>query len=613
MPIRVQCDGCQTVLNVQDQAAGKVIKCRQCGGRVKVPMASEGAPTRPRAAKPARKVEDPDDLFGDIDLRQAEDTKKRVCPGCTAPVGNEDIECPKCGVNIATGVLSERQRIKRERKGPPPAEFYSGVWGNSWKFLKKHWQFGVQTAVVWALCLSMATTCAFSLMYYHRTRSLALYEMAQKDTANITIAGNRLYINVPKEKGSKVEFDGTYYQKPHVMWAPHIQPWREPPALFWMGMTLVFQLGFGGWFWTLATTITNTTMAGEKRVKRFQFDFFANLTMGVRFYAWPTVLTLPLMVIPAGLVPFNPMAAGILYGVISLLPVLVLPAAVVHMSQNYSYRAWLIYWMLKDFGRTLGASLYVFGMMLVLVLLIPGAVAGAIGAMQSRVVTWLMTQESGALEWMKSNLADMGEGNLRFLFYQMPLVFSSSFLFFGIICGLIAFPAVFMMRVIGLYGVYFRADLSIVNEFPDLEAATFGPRYLAFLVDSIILTLLSGVGMFIGSMFGFLFGFYGWSIANQAGQGIGGLASLILFGMYFSLGESGAARATLGKWSLGLIVLRDDNLPQSRQQAFKRAAWSLLSQISLYIGFLICLFRPDRKALQDLMTKTKVVWQSEQT
>jgi uncharacterized RDD family membrane protein YckC len=269
--------------------------------------------------------------------------------------------------------------------------------------------------------------------------------------------------------------------------------------------------------------------------------------------------------------------------------------------------------MLKDFGRTLGASLYVFGMMLVLVLLIPGAVAGAIGAMQSRVVAWLLTQESGALEWLKSNLADMGEGNLRFLFYQMPLVFSSSFLFFGIICGLIAFPAVFMMRVIGLYGVYFRADLSIVNEFPDLEAATFGPRYLAFLVDSIILTLLSGVGMFIGSMFGFLFSFYGWSIANQAGQGIGAVASLILAGMYFSLGESGAARATLGKWSLGLIVLRDENLPQTRQAAFKRAFWSLLSLVSLYIGFIICLFRPDRKALQDIMTKTKVVWQSEQT
>ena len=134
MPIRVQCEGCQTVLNVQDQAAGKVIKCRQCGERVKVPMASGTAPAKARAPRPARKSQDPDDLFGDLDLRQAEDTKKKVCPGCTAPVEDGDIECPKCGVNIATGVLSERQRIKRERKGPPPAEFYRSVWGNSWKF-----------------------------------------------------------------------------------------------------------------------------------------------------------------------------------------------------------------------------------------------------------------------------------------------------------------------------------------------------------------------------------------------------------------------------------------------------------------------------------------------
>jgi hypothetical protein len=614
MPIRVQCEGCQTVLNVQDQAAGKVIKCRQCGERVKVPTASGTAPAKARAPKPARKSQDPDDLFGDLDLRQAEDTKKKVCPGCTAPVEDGDIECPKCGVNIATGVLSERQRIKRERKGPPPAEFYRSVWGNSWKFLKKHWQFGVQTAVVWSLCLSMATTCAFSLNYYVTSRSNQLMEMVQKDTANLTIAGNLLYITVPKEKGSKVEFDGTYYQRTTVISAPHIQPWKEPPALFWAGMTVVFQLGFGGWFWTLATTITNTTMAGEKRVKRFQFDFFANLTMGVRFYAWPTVLTLPLLLIPGGLSFANPMAAGISYAIITMLPILVLPAAVVHMAQKYSYRAWLLFWMLKDFGRTIAASLYVFGMMLVLVLLIPGAVAGGVAAMQNRVVSWLLTQQSVALDWMKSNIADMGEGNLRFLFYQMPLVFSSSFLTFGIICGLIAFPAVFMMRVIGLYGVYFRADLSIVNEFPDLEPATFGPRYLAFLVDLIIMTLLAGVGMFVGYyMFGSLFQFYGWSVADQAGLGVGAVASLILFGMYFSFGETGSARATLGKWSIGLIVLRDDNLPQSRQQAVKRAACSLLSLLTAFIGFLSCLYRPDRKALQDIMTKTKVVWQSEQT
>ncbi|MGV2335483.1 MAG UNVERIFIED_CONTAM: hypothetical protein LVR18_15685 [Planctomycetaceae bacterium] len=161
-------------------------------------------------------------------------------------------------------------------------------------------------------------------------------------------------------------------------------------------MTLAFQLGFGGWFWTLATTITNTTMAGEKRVKRFQFDFFANLTLGIRFYAWPTVLILPLLLIPGGVAFLNPVAAGIGAAVLLLFPVLVLPAAVVHMAQKYSYRAWLLTWMAQDFARTIGASLYVFGMMFGLVLLIPAAIAGGIAAAQGQVVGWLLSQEAGA-------------------------------------------------------------------------------------------------------------------------------------------------------------------------------------------------------------------------
>jgi len=623
MPIRVQCAGCQTVLNAPDAAAGKALKCRQCGGRVPVPAADGGsaAPARPRTRKPAAATAaddgggDGDDIFGGLDLRQMEDTKKKICPGCAAPVKDEDVECPKCGVTIATGVLSERQRIRKERRGPPPEEFYANVWGNAWKFLKKHWSFAVRTAVIWSVCLSMAATCAYSLNYYVTNRTKSLQEMANKDTQNIQLSadGNWLIITVPKEKGSKVEFDGTYYQRSAVLWAPHRMPWREPPSIFWIAMTLAFQLGFGGWFWTLATTITNTTMAGEKRVKRFQFDFFANLTLGIRFYAWPTVLILPLLLIPGGVAFLNPVAAGIGAAVLLLFPVLVLPAAVVHMAQKYSYRAWLLTWMAQDFARTIGASLYVFGMMFGLVLLIPAAIAGGIAAAQAQAVNWVLSQEAGALEWLKANVMDMGEGNLRFLMYQMPLTFSASFVFFGLICGIVAFPTVFMMRVIGLYGVYFRADLSIVNEFPDLEPAGFGPRYLAFLVDLIVMTLLAGAGMFVGSLFGLLFTFYGWAIADQAGLGVGALASLILFAMYFTLGESGAARATLGKWSIGLIVLRDDDRPMSRDQALKRFFCSIVSVLTLFIGFLTCAFRPDRRALHDKLNKSKVVWQPEQT
>ena len=90
------------------------------------------------------------------------------------------------------------------------------------------------------------------------------------------------------------------------------------------------------------------------------------------------------------------------------------------------------------------------------------------------------------------------------------------------------------------------------------------------------------------------------------------IASLLIIGFYFATGESGAARATLGKAAIGLMALREDNKPMSRQQAFGRAASAFVTYLTLYIGFLLCLFRADRKALHDLMSKSKVVWRGEE-
>ena len=170
-----------------------------------------------------------------------------------------------------------------------------------------------------------------------------------------------------------------------------------------------------------------------------------------------------------------------------------------------------------------------------------------------------------------------------------------------------------MMRVVGLYGVYFKPDLSLVNEFPDLEPAGFGPRFLAYMIDLIIVSLLGVVGGFVGTLFGLLFMYYGMDsmvfILEQVARAI---ASLLLAGFYFASMESGASRATLGKASIGLIVLRDDDKPMPRQQAFGRAASGFVTILTFYIGFLLCLFRADKKAMHDLMSKSKVVWRVEE-
>lgn len=633
MPIQVRCGECEATLNVPDKAAGKVVLCKGCGAKVRVPAAGAAAAAgatgdRPAAArpKPARRREaaeaapaaavSPEDLFGGLDLGRAEDVKRKVCPSCAAPVHVDDVECPKCGVTIATGTLSERQRKMRSRKGPPPEEFYGAVWGNAWKFLKAHWSFAVLTAVVWSTTLSMSFTCLFAHSWYIRTRTAELMESAAADQA-ISIEGNLLYIRIPEN--GKARYDDKLYTAAGttvVLPAPHIAAMRAPPAIFWMGMTIVFQLGFGGWAWMLAIKVAELTLSGGKKIKRFQTDFFANLTMGFRFYFWPVVLMLPVIWIGPVVAALtqNPVLGGGISAGIMLLPMLCfLPAAVIHMTQRYGYRAWLINWMARDFFKTIGPSLYIAAMMFFLVLLVPAGVAGAIIGTRNQFFPWLMQKESEVLAWMASNIVDMGDGSMRFLFYQMPLVFCTMFVVYGIICTLMAFPALFMMRVIGLYGVYFKPDLSLVNEFPDRAPAGFGPRFLAYLVDSIILALLQIPASLIGWASGLLFYFYGMDqYGAMLSQVVHALATLALAALYFASGESGQARATMGKWSLGLMVLREDDLPLTRKQAFGRAASAFVTALTLYIGFIMCAFRKDHRALHDLMSKSKVVWRGEE-
>jgi uncharacterized RDD family membrane protein YckC len=170
-----------------------------------------------------------------------------------------------------------------------------------------------------------------------------------------------------------------------------------------------------------------------------------------------------------------------------------------------------------------------------------------------------------------------------------------------------------MMRVIGLYGVYFRPDLCLVSEFADRTPAGFGPRFLAYLVDSIMMAILEIPAYFIGWCSGLLFYYYGMdATAEQLSRVVFGLATLGIWGFYFASGESGQARATMGKWSLGLMVLRDDDMPMTRKQAFGRAASAFVTALTLYIGFIMCAFRSDHKAMHDLMSKSKVVWRGEE-
>lgn len=636
MPIKVQCKECSQVMAVPDKAAGRAVKCKGCGGRVPVPAAggSGGAPKKkkkkkkrppaPAAAPSFDDFGDPGDMFSGLDLRGAEDRHQKVCPNCTKAVDDEDFECPFCGVNIDTGVLSVQQRERRARKGPPPEEYYGVVMGNSWKFVMAHKGFVFKTGFLWGLSATMVIVAAFILGWYTRTRAEFLRDSAEGD---VTITADYVLIKPQKDTG-KAEYDGVRYGPGSTrlnssgelrLPVPEIAAWMSPPTYFWIFIFLVFALSFGGWAWVLSSKVIEVTVAKQKKIKRFQGDIFANMTRGFTTLAWPVILMYPVIWIPglmAGL-QVSPTACIITYIVMILLPYfLFLPNALVHMAQPYSYRAWLINWLGKDFLNTLVPSLYTSFLFFVMVLAVPlGLGIGLAVGWDNFANFYFNTMEDKVLNAVTGYTTESGADSAwSMAFSRLPFLFTVSFLVCTLFFTILAFPAIMMMRVFGLFALYFREDMDLCVEQVPMSPVSFGPRFLAMQVDGILVNLILLVVVFAANFVAKLFvTLYGVeSIGPPVFIGGSVLGSLITVGIYFSNWESGAGRATLGKWSFGMLVLQEDNEPMSFKLAFQRFLASLITVLTGGLAFLIVLFTPNFRAFHDSMTKTKVVWRGDE-
>ncbi len=635
MPIKVRCKECSTVMAVPDKAAGRAVKCKSCGGRVSVPSAGAGRsgaakqrPAKKKRRRPAPEpsfdsMGDPDDLFGNIDLGRAEHADQRVCPSCATLVDEEDIECPKCGVNIETGALSDKQRIRKARKGPPPEEFYSVVLPNAWKFLMAHKGWAVKTGLNWGISAAMVILAAFVLSWYTDGRTQELVDSVE---GPVTITAT--YVHIKPTADQDAVYDGVKYGTGSTRLGPNkelfLPPPRQaamqsPPALFWGFIFVIFTLGCTGWAWTLAGKIVQLTMSNEKKIKRFQGDVFANMTKGFTTVFWPIILMYPVIWIPlamhfGGGVDVVPCV--ITFIVLFLIPYVVfLPAAMVHMSQPYTYRAWLITWMGKDWVNTLAPGVFVATLFFFLVLLIPLGIGIGVAVGWNQFTDFYLNQvELPALNGMFGYTSEDATSSWSFALMRMPFLFTVAGLCCTALGMLLAFPAILMMRVFGLFGLYFRPDMSLCVEQVPLSPAGFGPRFLAIQVDLVISAGIA-IACFIAANFaaGLIGHLYNSPQVAEIGKWVifgVGLASML--GFYFARWESGAGRASLGKWTFGLIVLREDNEPMDFKLALKRAAASLLSVLSLSGTFVMCAFHPEHRALHDSMTKTKVMWRGDE-
>ena len=139
-----------------------------------------------------------------------------------------------------------------------------------------------------------------------------------------------------------------------------------------------------------------------------------------------------------------------------------------------------------------------------------------------------------------------------------------------------------------------------------LVYAGFWLRVVAIFVDGLILLPLSLVS-------------FGFSYASNAATDNTvkltiALASfaysillLIVQWLYFSLQESSATQATLGKRLLGLQVTDREGKRIGFGRASGRYFGKLVSALTLYIGFMMAGWTERRQALHDMMTDTLVV------
>ena len=98
--------------------------------------------------------------------------------------------------------------------------------------------------------------------------------------------------------------------------------------------------------------------------------------------------------------------------------------------------------------------------------------------------------------------------------------------------------------------------------------------------------------------------YYRWMISYML---ISNGVVFLLQTLYFSLMESSSKQATLGKMALGIIVTDDDGKRISLGRAVGRNLGKIVSQIILFIGFIMIAFTAKKQGLHDIMASCLVV------
>ncbi|CEG27403.1 RDD family protein [Bacillus sp. B-jedd] len=126
-----------------------------------------------------------------------------------------------------------------------------------------------------------------------------------------------------------------------------------------------------------------------------------------------------------------------------------------------------------------------------------------------------------------------------------------------------------------------------------VKFAGFGLRFVALILDSIILSIAGGI---IGAIFMISEGELGSTLLS------------FVIGLAYKAGLEGSSKqATLGKMVLGIKVIGPDGGRISYGRAIGRYFANFLSAITLFIGYLMAAFTKEKRALHDFVAGTYVV------
>ena len=172
----------------------------------------------------------------------------------------------------------------------------------------------------------------------------------------------------------------------------------------------------------------------------------------------------------------------------------------------------------------------------------------------------------------------------------------------------------------GLYTYYFQQRLGLIKGTKPGELAGFWARYVAALVDTVIIAVVGCIfepvelwkmnekGKLVAVLFAglavFLISQYGFS----RGLGLSYLALLPICGIsYFARSECSKEQATLGKEAVGIMVSGLNGERLTFSQALTRAFMKILrGVVSFGAGF-----TPRKQAPHDVIAKTLVVFRGD--